>query len=103
MSLRQKFERVRNYWNEKSGSWLAIDFEEWERDSTVLTEFGWSCLEFKNGEEHQTDGHLIVKEHLMYTNTVYVQGNRDVSHLPPGCRMLVIDAPSRTTISGTAR
>jgi len=57
MSLRQKFERVRNYWNEKCGSWLAIDFEEWERDSTVLTEFGWSCLEFKNGEEHQTDGH----------------------------------------------
>jgi len=77
MSLRQKFERVRNYWNEKCGSWLAIDFEEWERDSTVLTEFGWSCLEFKNGEEHQTDGHLIVNEHMMYTNTVYVQGNRD--------------------------
>ncbi|KLO10176.1 hypothetical protein SCHPADRAFT_795168, partial [Schizopora paradoxa] len=77
VSLRQKFERVRNYWNEKRGSWLAIDFEEWEMDSNVITEFGWSCIEFIDGKEHQTDGHLIVKEHETYTNFKYIQGNRE--------------------------
>ena len=101
VSLRQKFERVRNYWNEKRGSWLAIDFEQWEMDSSMLTEFGYSCVEFIDGKEHQTDGHLIVKEYESYNNFKYIQGNKDVRARHLRKQMLI--APPRTITLGPVR
>ncbi|KAI0053569.1 hypothetical protein FA95DRAFT_1674104 [Auriscalpium vulgare] len=71
-SRRLVFERVRSLWAEKRGVWCAIDFEAWDRDHTLLTEFGWSLVLWENGEEVEEMGHLLVKEHQNYTST-YVQ------------------------------
>jgi hypothetical protein len=64
-------------WDERIGVWCAIDFEAWDRDHTLLTEFGWSLVRWENGEEVEERGHLIVKERRGYQNT-YVHQWRDV-------------------------
>ncbi|EGO01874.1 hypothetical protein SERLA73DRAFT_150940 [Serpula lacrymans var. lacrymans S7.3] len=66
---RDLFERVRSYWASKRGVWCALDFEAWDRDHTLLTEFGWSLIRWQDDEEIEEQGHLIVKEHRYYTNT----------------------------------
>ncbi|KAG6336841.1 hypothetical protein ID866_2237 [Astraeus odoratus] len=73
---RDIFERVRSLWSQKKGIWCALDFEAWDRDHTVLTEFGWSIVRWDNDAKIEEQGHLIVKEHKYYTNT-FVQDNRD--------------------------
>lgn len=78
VSVRQKFERVRSFWAEKAGTWLAIDFEAWEMDHTVITECGWSYLQWKEGNEIAANGHYILEEHKFYTNGKYVPNMRDV-------------------------
>lgn len=55
-----------------------MDFEAWERDHTLLLEFGWSIVRWADGEEVLEDGHLIVKERQAYQNHMWVQGNKDV-------------------------
>lgn len=107
MSLRQIFERVRTFWHERRGAWLAIDFEAWEMDSTVLTEYGWSCVQFRDGEEHTSNGHLIVKEHMIYTNSKYVMGCRDVGHSHSFfallMRLIFLHYNVRTILSGKVK
>lgn len=76
---RHLFERVRTFWAEKRGVWCALDFESWERDHTVLTEFGWSLLGWKDGTKVEECGHLIVEEAKRYTNSQYVPDYRYVS------------------------
>ena len=76
---RHLFERVRTFWAEKRGVWCAVDFESWERDHTVLTEFGWSLLGWKDGTKVEECGHLIVEEAKRYTNSQYVPDFRYVS------------------------
>lgn len=71
------FERVRTLWAAKIGMWLALDFEAWDMDHTALTEFGWSSVRWVDGEPVKEDGHLVVKEHRMYTQH-YVPNNREV-------------------------
>ena len=79
---RVNFERARSLWADKKGAWLAMDFEAWENDHKILTEFGWSCIRWENDDvEISERGHWIVKEHRKYTNTKYVKGNRDVGDL----------------------
>ena len=74
------FERVRSYWVAKVGTWLALDFESWEREHSMLLEVGWSLFQWDDeGKEVNTMAHLIVKERMQYQNGTYVQGNRDVS------------------------
>lgn len=73
---RHIFERVRSFWREKKGVWCALDFEAWERDHTVLTEFGWSFVAWENGSEVEEHGHLIVDEARTYTNSQYVPDHR---------------------------
>ncbi|KAH7914204.1 hypothetical protein BJ138DRAFT_1110783 [Hygrophoropsis aurantiaca] len=73
---RDLFERVRTFWADKKGAWCALDFEAWDRDHTVLTEFGWSIVRWDDQKEIQEQGHLIVKEHRNYYNT-YVANNRE--------------------------
>ncbi|KAF9534229.1 hypothetical protein CPB83DRAFT_843895 [Crepidotus variabilis] len=74
---RHVFERIRKVWSEKKGVWFSIDFEAWELDSKMITEFGWSSICWQNKEPAEDRGHLIVEEGLMYMNTQYVKGNRD--------------------------
>ncbi|KAJ3538717.1 hypothetical protein NM688_g6478 [Phlebia brevispora] len=72
------FERARTLWTEKTGTWLSMDFEAWEWDHKLLTEFGWSLVRWEGGvevsesgqcgTEVSENGHLIVKEHMQYTN-----------------------------------
>ncbi|RDB22845.1 putative nucleolar protein C2C4.08 [Hypsizygus marmoreus] len=75
-SRREIFERVRSYWAEKKGVWCSIDFEAWELDHTVITEFGWRYVAWKDGEEIHEAGHLIVDEHQKYRNSKYVPERR---------------------------
>jgi len=73
---RHAFDRVRTLWAEKKGVWCALDFESWERDHTILTEFGWSYVGWKNGTRVENRGHLIVEEARNYTNSQYVPDYR---------------------------
>ena len=74
---RLNFDRARAFWEAKRGAWLAIDFEAWDRDHTVLLEFGYSSVQWCDGEKIEDNGHLIVKEHKKYFNT-YVSNFREV-------------------------
>lgn len=79
---RMDFERVRSYWTAKRGTWLALDFESWERENSLLLEVGWSLVRWDDeGKEVNEQVHLIVKERMQYQNGTYVQGNRDVSRV----------------------
>ncbi|PPQ77435.1 hypothetical protein CVT25_011017 [Psilocybe cyanescens] len=73
---RHLFERVRTFWAEKRGVWCALDFEAWERDHTILTEFGWSLTGWKDGSLVEDRGHFIVEEARAYTNSQYVPDYR---------------------------
>ena len=81
---RLTFERVRTLWAARLGTWCAMDFEAWDRDHTLLTEFGWSVarwpaagLSGAPGPPEVECGHLIVKERRHYTQT-YVANNKEV-------------------------
>ncbi|KAG6866438.1 hypothetical protein C0991_003956 [Blastosporella zonata] len=75
-SRRQTFERVRSFWGEKKGVWCALDFEAWEYDHSVITEFGWRLVGWQDGVEYQKNGHIIVDEHQKYRNSQYVPEHR---------------------------
>lgn len=57
---------------------MAIDFEGWEMEHTLITEYGWSLVSWKDNKELTENGHRIVEEHRMYQNHNFVLGNRDV-------------------------
>jgi hypothetical protein len=77
---RLNFDRVRSYWAAKTGTWLALDFESWEREHTMLLECGLSVVRWdEQKQEVNEQHHLIVKEYMQYQNSQYVQGNRDAS------------------------
>ncbi|KAH7887666.1 hypothetical protein F5I97DRAFT_1861958, partial [Phlebopus sp. FC_14] len=92
---RDIFERVRTFWAQKQGAWCALDFEAWDRDHTVLTEFGWSVVRWDGENQIEDQGHLIVKEHKYYTNT-YVPDNRE--HFAFGTSEVVNKAAFRRRI-----
>ncbi|KAF9463900.1 hypothetical protein BDZ94DRAFT_1192050 [Collybia nuda] len=93
---RQLFERVRSFWGEKTGVWCALDFEAWERDHSLLTEFGWHLVGWKDGNEVREFGHLIVDEHQGYTNGTYVPECRN--HYNFGKSEIVKKAAFKTRI-----
>ena len=79
---RHLFERLRTLWRENKGTFCAIDFEAWERDHTLITEFGWSFVRLNaNGPPIEAKGHLIVEEARGYVNSAFVQDCRYVSWL----------------------
>lgn len=78
LAVRQIFEKVRTIWTAKVGTWLAVDFEAWEMEHTVITECGWSSIQWSGGGEARDRGHYIVREHMIYTNGKYVPHRRDV-------------------------
>ena len=55
-----------------------MDFEQWERDSTMTTEFGYSLTKWEDGTAVGERGHYVVKEYRDYRNGQYVLDNRDV-------------------------
>jgi len=57
---------------------MAIDFETWERDHTLVTEVG-ICIQSWTDEGKSTiqDHHFIVSENKSFVNSVFVRGNRD--------------------------
>ncbi|TFK75817.1 hypothetical protein BDN72DRAFT_785842 [Pluteus cervinus] len=73
---RQIFEQARSLWDSKRGSWLAIDFENWERENKLITEFGWRLIQWNEKKEVETHGHWIVQEHETYRNGTYVPDRR---------------------------
>ncbi|KAJ7498820.1 hypothetical protein FB451DRAFT_1203120 [Mycena latifolia] len=96
-SRRNAFERVRKFWAAKTGTWCALDFEAWERESTAITEFGFSSVRWSDGAEVEDCGHCTVKEHRMLTNGVYVPENRN--HYNFGESVEVSKAQLKTKIS----
>ncbi|KAJ6539439.1 hypothetical protein B0H19DRAFT_1179101 [Mycena capillaripes] len=76
LARRDVFERVRKYWATKTGTWFALDFEDWERDHSITTEFGYSSVHWEGGTEVKECGHLTVKEYAMFRNGQYVRDNR---------------------------
>ncbi|KAF5344148.1 hypothetical protein D9758_008845 [Tetrapyrgos nigripes] len=93
---RRNFEQARNIFLEKKAPWLAIDFEGWEMEHGMITEFGYSALHFENGQEVVEDGHWIVKERQLYTNGKYVPDNR--RHFRFGTSEIVPKAELKTKI-----
>ncbi|KAH9951611.1 hypothetical protein B0H21DRAFT_183121 [Amylocystis lapponica] len=73
---RLAFEKVRTLWAAQAGTWLAVDFEAWDRDHTLLTEFGWSLVRWDAGAPVEEAGHLVVRERRGYRST-YVAQYRD--------------------------
>lgn len=73
------FERVRKFWTAKTGAWCALDFEEWELDHNITTEFGYSLVYWKDGAEVKDYTHFTVREGSAYRNGKYVPENREVS------------------------
>ncbi|KAI0796695.1 hypothetical protein C8Q75DRAFT_206669 [Abortiporus biennis] len=75
-SRRLSFERIRTYWASKKGTWLAIDIESWDRDHTMITEFGWSLVRWEDGQQIEEMDHLIVAPYKYHRNT-YVEDNKE--------------------------
>ncbi|KAI9508951.1 hypothetical protein F5148DRAFT_1191684 [Russula earlei] len=73
---RLMFERVRSLWSEQRGVWCAVDFEAWDMDHHVITEFGWSSVRWIEGEPVEDMGHLIVAKHRGYTNHFVPENKR---------------------------
>ncbi|KAH8813461.1 hypothetical protein DL96DRAFT_1535635 [Flagelloscypha sp. PMI_526] len=79
---RTQFNQVQEAFKTKKGSWLALDFEAWEKDHTCITEFGYSSLSFSStvgveGRRANDVGHFIVKERQQYRNGTEVEDNMD--------------------------
>ncbi|KAF9485268.1 hypothetical protein BDN70DRAFT_871278 [Pholiota conissans] len=73
---RHVFEVVRNLWAAKGGVWCALDFESWELEHSVMTEFGWSLVGWRDGQKIEECGHIIVDEGRKYANSQYVPDHR---------------------------
>jgi hypothetical protein len=78
-SRRTLFEQVRTFWFDRVGTWLALDFEGWELDHNVITEFGWASVRRGSGTDVRTAGHVVLKENRSYRNHQYVPDMQDVS------------------------
>ncbi|KAF9013818.1 hypothetical protein BDZ89DRAFT_963002 [Hymenopellis radicata] len=72
---RLTFERVRNLYKRGTASWVAIDFEEWEHDHSVITELGVSAIHWEGSEEVTEDAHYMISA-TECRNGKYVADNR---------------------------
>ncbi|GAA6007731.1 hypothetical protein JCM11491_003945 [Sporobolomyces phaffii] len=78
-TLRHAYETAQR---EGGASFLALDVEFWERDHEVLTEFGWTLVEFvrhQNGKvtERREDQHAVIKENQRFRNGRFSPDARD--------------------------
>ncbi|GJJ07558.1 hypothetical protein Clacol_001760 [Clathrus columnatus] len=77
LAYRDMFAQSRKYWQERNGTWLAIDIESWEMDHTVITEYGWCQVNWEGEQKRVEDGHFIIDEYKTYHNGQYVTDNRE--------------------------
>ncbi|KAJ7068364.1 hypothetical protein C8F01DRAFT_1117896 [Mycena amicta] len=77
---RSAFEKTRASWAAKNGTWIAVDFEEWERDHTVILEFGYAQVHFASQQEHERTAHYTLQSTAHYRNGLYVKDNRHRYH-----------------------
>jgi hypothetical protein len=96
------FEKVRTLWACKVGTWFALDFEAWDRDHSLLTEFGWSATRWEDGRKISELGHIIVKERRGYTST-YVRQWRDVREDFNSLQSFLLMLHFRTIILGKVK
>ncbi|KAG6857091.1 hypothetical protein H0H87_009652 [Tephrocybe sp. NHM501043] len=75
-SRRLAFERIRTLWAAQRGIWCALDFEAYEYDHRLITELGYRFFGWRDGVEHQENGHFIVTEHQKFLNGKYVPEHR---------------------------
>ncbi|KAH9179697.1 hypothetical protein EDB89DRAFT_2110991 [Lactarius sanguifluus] len=66
---RLMFERIRSLWSEQRGAWCAVDFEAWDLDHRVITEFGWSMFYHYGQSEDVTLKQLRERIHNMIQST----------------------------------
>ncbi|KAG9042678.1 hypothetical protein FS837_010499 [Tulasnella sp. UAMH 9824] len=79
-AMRETFEKVRKLYQtpEKTATWCAIDLEDWEYDHKIITEFGYSLVQWDGQEEKRERGHWTVAG--TPHNGVYVPDARDYYH-----------------------
>ncbi|CEQ42340.1 SPOSA6832_04149 [Sporobolomyces salmonicolor] len=79
-TLRLAYEAARR---DGGAAFIALDVEFWERDHSVLLEFGWSVVEFvkeegsKKVKERRQDQHVVIKENRGRRNGRYSPDARD--------------------------
>ena len=78
-AYRRSFDKTRDLYDSKKGSWLAIDVEAWTPLRTAITEFGWSYIRWNGDEEFRDQGHYIVKKNRHLRNGQYVADAQDVN------------------------
>ncbi|KAJ7590945.1 hypothetical protein C8J56DRAFT_934289 [Mycena floridula] len=94
-SRQREFERAQTFIKVKRGAWLALDIENWEKDHTIITEVGFSCLFWEDGKEVHENGHFIVKESDYYLNGTYVPERREAFGFGESERISKKDLKSR--------
>ncbi|KIJ56794.1 hypothetical protein M422DRAFT_72928 [Sphaerobolus stellatus SS14] len=77
LTYRDMFEQARTCWLQRKGTWLAVDFEGWEYEHNLITEYGWSAMTWEDEKEKFDEGHILVEEHMKYRNSTFVIDNRD--------------------------
>lgn len=94
-TVRKGFEKIRNAWSQKYGTWIAIDFEAWEMENSMITEFGWTMVKWdeQGNMGPVEDGHFIVKEYNAYRNGKYVPDEKQVCSFLPQ-QILQMNSPT---------
>ncbi|KAL8277378.1 hypothetical protein RQP46_010218 [Phenoliferia psychrophenolica] len=99
----ERLERVREAWNKArmvdgAATFLALDVETWEHDHDLLTEFGWSLVQFSGGKEvARTVEHIVVQENAHRRNGRYCPDARD--HFDFGTTRTLPQAQLLSTLS----
>ncbi|KAL7417308.1 hypothetical protein BDY24DRAFT_377438 [Mrakia frigida] len=86
--VQRELEEIRGRWDTAKkgggGVFLAVDFESWEMDHSIVTEWGYAGVRWvpmKDGsggvEEMREEGHLIAEDYKRYRNGKYVPNNTD--------------------------
>ena len=81
---RLTFERVRTLWAARLGTWCAMDFEAWDRDHSLLTEFGWSAARWPAGEKMGSVASMPTKVALRLKGSIRGAGALTSTSSRPG-------------------
>ncbi|EJD01094.1 uncharacterized protein FOMMEDRAFT_158230 [Fomitiporia mediterranea MF3/22] len=76
-SFRHTFDKVRDIYASKKGTWMAIDIEAWTVLSSAITELGWSFQRWNDDQEMQGQGHFIIKKNKNLRNGQHVADAQD--------------------------
>ncbi|KAF7292403.1 hypothetical protein HMN09_01224400 [Mycena chlorophos] len=71
------FDRTRAAWMARKGTFIAVDFEEYEGDHNLILEFGYGSVRFDAEGEHEEHAHIVLESSKYYRNGRFVKDNRD--------------------------